>query len=73
MFDANLHCGDTVSHKGCTQREMSCQLQEPQDAAAMLNRVCCMLKALAGPPRLCLIIDNAEDVFDAVGQAQVSA
>ena len=53
---------------------MCFQLQEPQGAAAMLNRVCSMLKELAdpSPPRLCLIIDNAEDVFDASEQAQVS-
>lgn len=57
-----------------TQSDMCFQLQEPQGAAAMLNRVCSMLKELAdpSPPRLCLIIDNAEDVFDASEQAQVS-
>ena len=49
-------------------------MQEAQTAEAVTQQICQLLKQCAGTHRLCLVIDNAEDLFDAPlvqGQAHV--
>ena len=47
-------------------------LQELQDANAITKQIRHLLQQFAGHCRLCMVIDNVEDVVDSDGQAQVS-
>lgn len=43
-------------------------MREPEDAEAITQQICKMLEQSAGHSKVCLVVDNAEDVMDSHGQ-----
>lgn len=65
-------CASLQAQEGICLTVSAICLQEFQDANAITKQIRHLLQQCAGHCRLCMVIDNVEDVFNSDGEAQVS-